>query len=154
MDYFGQNDEGDFDQYSIAGVDFGQNYGEDYGIMPTNLQGEPLMYGSDFDQLGIMPDGLSGMGNVVYQPEMGSTRYDYHNQLGHRSYHQQLGGKPSWTLGSSPSWTMGGMVDDARIWYNNLTPAMKAAAVGGVALVSLFALRQFGVIRTRLPLIG
>lgn len=77
---FGQNQWGDFDQYSLHGVDFGADYSTDYGITPTNLQGSYEMNGYH-QQMGIVPQGMGG-----YHDQLGG----YHHQMGAHRY--QLGG--------------------------------------------------------------
>lgn len=105
----GQNDSGDFDQLSIAGVDFGADYCADFGVIPTNLEGEDTMYGNsynqmgeraygmgiipeglgaDFTQLGIVPQGLNGeFQQVGLIPSGMSGQY---NQMG--GQYNQMGG--------------------------------------------------------------
>lgn len=96
------NDAGDFDQLSIAGVDFGENYDEVHNIKPNYLQGESFMYGADYqqlgadyDQLGIVPTGMgedyqqlgivpTGMGHGMYK-QLGEIPY------GLGADYQQLG---------------------------------------------------------------
>lgn len=73
MDAFGQNDQGDFDQYSVVGVDFGADYGEDYGIEPTDLSGEFIMH-RNYNQMGYHPS--QQLGHVTYVPEMGGLMDD------------------------------------------------------------------------------
>ena len=100
MTYLGQNESGDFDQLSLHGVDFGENYTKDYGVQPTNLEGVYMhhhqmgaipqgMGDADFgDYMGQDPDfGLipSGMSGMSHHNQLGS-----HHQLGH-SHHYQMG---------------------------------------------------------------
>lgn len=137
----GLNNEGDFDQLSLAGVDFGEDYCEDYGIEPANLEGE-VMYsgiydqmgmdysqlgvvpeglGADFDQMGIIPSGLGGQ----YQ-QLGHS----YNQMG--SYYDQMGFMTQW---------------------NALSSTHKMIA-GGVAAIALaLVAKKMGYIKS-LPFIG
>ncbi len=66
MSYLGASP--DFDQASIIGVDFGANYNEDFGIVPTELKGK---YMNNYD-------------DVDYDQ-------DLHNQNIDDEYSQQLG---------------------------------------------------------------
>jgi len=124
----GQNSAGDFDQYSLAGVDFGDDYTENYGIEPTTLEGDVDMeYGVVPEGLGVVPEGLAG-----------ERPYDglggYHDQLGNyhqMGKHQQLGntynqlGQFEWL--TTPLTTVGTF---------KITPIILAAGVGvaGLAL--------------------
>ena len=65
---FGQNNSGDFDQYSLHGVDFGENYCAKFNGKINNLEGEYQMNGyanqlGDAYEMGVIPQGLqSNMG--------------------------------------------------------------------------------------------
>lgn len=102
---FGINDAGDFDQLSLSGVDFGTDYCEDLGIIPTFLEGDETMYGrssqqlgyangmgivpegmaGDFEQLGIVPDGMSGDHQQLGLVPSGLGGR-YHQQMGSHNY--------------------------------------------------------------------
>lgn len=142
---FGQDIYGDFDQYSLKGVDFGQDFTKDFGIVPQNLEGETFMgyqnqlgvvpegMGGDFDQMGIVPAGLSG----------------YEHQMG--GYHSQLGVVPS---GMGTHNYQMGMLADLKTKWATMSPMMKAAAAVAAVLGGALVLRKTGVIKSRLPLIG
>lgn len=148
----GINNEGDFDQLSLAGVDFGEDYCFDYGIDPTNLEGETMysgyydQLGMDYNQMGIVPEGLgadfnqlgivpSGLGHGAYQ------------QLGGK--YQQLGGVPS-GLGIVPS-GLGGIMDT----WNGLSSTHKMVAGGALALAAYVAAKKFTKFKGfGLPVIG
>lgn len=151
----GINSSGDFDQLSLAGVDFGEDYCENYGITPTNLQGETMysgqldQLGMDYHQMGAIPEGLGAdfdqMGIV---PSGLGSKY---NQLGHSSY-SQLGNYYS-QMGGIPSGL--GMLDDMKMKWGALTPTHKMIAGGVAALGAYMAAKHFGVIKPLgLPVIG
>lgn len=105
------NGGADFDQHSIIGVDFGEDYTKDFGIVPNDLTSEETMYGHDESewgdaqqlgsgadfgmdhfgafpkQLGIVPSGLGNYSAGTYAP--GAVT----QQLGYDP--QQLGIVPS-----------------------------------------------------------
>lgn len=166
MNHLGQNSEGDFDQLSLAGVDFGEDYHEDYGIVPTNLEGESTMYGSDFDQMGervygmgVMPEGLSGdfqqMGIV---PSGLGGQYNQMGEIpvGLGGQYNQMGEIPS-GLGNSYN-QLGGQYNQMGSVMDTLKkPLFSVAGFGvtpivlvGVAAALYFAktqgmLRKFGI---------
>lgn len=154
--FVGINDSGDFDQqalagmksawlsgddqYSLEGVDFGEDYMQDYGVTPVNLGGKSMqhhqmgvvpegLYG-DYDQLGIVPEGL---GHSSHH-QMGG----YHNQMG--GYHNQMGIVPS---------GLGGVMDQ----WNALSTTHKVLVGAGVAVGGAFLLKQMGVIKS-VPFLG
>lgn len=133
---------GDFDQYSEVGVDFGTDFTEDFGIVPNNLQGEPLMFSSEFDQLGVVPEGLG------HYQQLGS----HHQQLG--GYHQQLGHSQHHQMGGTIFHQMGSFIDDAKLRYSMMSPTMKAAVLGVAAVGALVALKKAGLVKAKLPFIG
>lgn len=104
MTNLGYNDSGDFDQLSLAGVDFGEDYTQKRNINPKNLEGEYVMQyakadfglipqglSGDYQQLGIVPEGLGADHQQMGLVPQGLGA-DY-QQMGH-SY-QQLGVIPS-----------------------------------------------------------
>lgn len=129
----GINNSGDFDQLSLAGVDFGEDYCENYGIVPTNLQGD-VMYGGhldqlgmDYHQMGVIPEGL---GADFDQMGIVPAGYGgYHNQMGHSKY-SQLGHIPA-GLGSA----MG--------YFDAMSPNQKIIAGVAVGLAFYVGLQQF-----------
>lgn len=151
----GINNQGDFDQLSLAGVDFGADYCEDYGINPTNLEGEIMFsgsldqLGSYYDQMGVVPEGLGadfnqmgivpeGLGHDYQQ--MGivpSGLGSQYSQLG--SYNNQLGIVPS-GLGFMDKW-------------NTMSKTNKILVGAGAAVAALFLAKKLGYVK-KLPLIG
>jgi hypothetical protein len=91
MYHLGVNDAGDFDQLSLAGVDFGEDYDQDHKIKPNNLEGDYSMYGQDNNQLGyayqmgVLPEGMGNDFNQLGVVPSG---------MGHSHYHQ-MGVVPS-----------------------------------------------------------
>lgn len=131
MTHLGQNASGDFDQLSIAGVDFGHDYMQDYGIIPTNLNSEelgmdpyvqmghdPYMQlgdSADFgtvDQLGLIPEGLGQIPSynpysLGELPTLNRQQLGYAQQLGQPNFLQaQFMGIPAWVLiaGAGAAW--------------------------------------------------
>ena len=130
----GLNDSGDFDQLSLAGVDFGEDYCQDYNVKPINLEGDYMYHQLghiQYDQLGTIPTGLGS----DYQ-QMGTIP----SGLGYSS--QQLGTIPS-GLGFNPMQMWQGLSQQQKMIYG---------VAGALALV--FILRQMEVIKRPLPLIG
>lgn len=85
MTTLGQNNSGDFDQLSLHGVDFGEDYTKSYDVKPTNLKGDKAMYGysqqlGDAHQMGVIPQGLGAWNS--------SADFGSHNQMGHSKYNQ------------------------------------------------------------------
>ncbi len=150
----GINNSGDFDQLSLAGVDFGADYCENYGITPTNLGGTTMygghldQLGMDYSQMGVVPEGLAGdydQLGVVPEGLGGYTTQQlggYNNQLGHGMYNVQMGQIP---MG------LGGVMDQ----WNALSPTHKMVAGAAAGVVAYVAAKKFGLIRGfGLPLIG
>ena len=141
---FAQNYWGDFDQLSLAGVDFGEDYCKDYGVTPNNLtatkysgEGEMNMQGYH-NQLGVVPAGLSGDFDQLGIVPEGMGHY---NQLG--TIPQGLGHSQYYQMGFLPS----------NLDFKTWTPT-NYAVVAGIAVAALYAARQLGFIKTKLPLIG
>lgn len=143
MTYLGQNASGDFDQLSLHGVDFGENYTENYGITPTNLEGN---YMNHYQQLGILPQ---GMGDADFGDHMGSdpdfglmpqgmSGMSHHNQLG--SYHQ---------MGHSHHYQMGFMDQSVELPMIGQVKMLHLILGGAVAVV---AGHYMGLYRLPLPL--
>lgn len=141
----GINNSGDFDQLSLAGVDFGEDYCENYGIVPTNLQGD-VMYGGhldqlgmDYHQMGVIPE---GMGADFDQMGVVPAGYGgYHNQMGHSQY-SQLGGIPA---------GLGGIMDQ----FNALSQTHKMLVGGAVVVAAYVGAQKFlGFKGFGLPVIG
>jgi hypothetical protein len=148
----GINSSGDFDQLSLAGVDFGEDYCENYGITPTTLQGDTMysghldQMGMDYHQMGVVPEGLGAdfdqMGIVP------SGMGGHLNQMGH-GYYNQMGVIPS-GLGAIPS-GLGNVMDQ----YNALSPTHKMIAGGVVAIAAYVGAQKFlGFKGLGLPFIG
>lgn len=156
----GINNSGDFDQLSLAGVDFGEDYCENYGITPTNLGGTTMygghldQLGMDYSQMGVIPEGLSGdydqMGIV---PEGLGHGGGYFSQMG--GQYNQMGGRYN-QLGVVPSGLMGipqglGFMDQ----FNAMSPTHKMLVGVAVGLGAYVAAKQFGLIKGfGLPVIG
>lgn len=132
MTYLGQDSSGDFDQLSIAGVDFGHNYMQNYGINPTDLESEelgmdPYMqmgdsadYGHGYadqlgyaNQLGIIPTGLGEIPSynpypLGELPTLNTQQLGYANQLGQMPgfLTAKFAGIPAWALiaGAAAGW--------------------------------------------------
>lgn len=156
----GVNIYGDFDQLSLGGVDFGEDYCVDYGIEPVNLEGEELM--GSYHQMGIVPQGLSG------QYEQLGADYDQLGIVpeGMGKYEQQLGlvpqglGTHNYQMGLVPSGLsgipsgLGGMMDDMKAKWASLSPMHKGLAALALVAGGAYLLRQTGVIKRKLPVIG
>jgi len=105
MIQLGLPNNGQFDQASIPGTDFGEDYTQDYGINPTNLKGkymefENSQYDADFSQrniedademssesmgnspdFGNVPQGMYGVPPQMGAPQMGSLMDTLKNPL-------------------------------------------------------------------------
>lgn len=152
----GVNSEGDFDQLSLAGVDFGEDYCQNYGISPESLEGE-YMYsgeqdqmGMDYHQMGTVPEGLGADFNqmgIIPQGLGGNLQ-----QLGHGKY-QQMGGIPRGYHGV-PAGYHGipqglGFMDK----FNAMSDTHKMLLGAGVVVAGALIAKQMGFIK-KLPLIG
>jgi len=155
----GQDASGDFNQLSLAGVDFGENYTQDYGIEPTYLESEDNMYGhydaqqmgdaqqlgwqestpvGDAQQLGVIPDGLGHyqqLGQVPKGLGMVPTGFGQIPDFGH-GYFDQLGQGPIQTLAQGlniPFATIGGM---------KITPLTFALGMSALTWLATWGLPQ------------
>lgn len=148
---------GDFDQLSLSGVDFGQDYTKDWGIEPTNLdEGMDSMeyieesY-DDAQQLGGSADfGMSAFG--AFKSDMGiipaNMGYDP-QQLGYNA--QQLGILPSGLGGGFVPATMGSLTTTLatplfKVGTFQVTYLHAALAIGaGVAAWKMGYLKKLGL---------
>jgi hypothetical protein len=148
----GVNTSGDFDQLSLAGVDFGEDYCVNYGISPKSLEGEYMysgeqdMAGMDYHQMGTIPEGLGADFNQMGMIPQGLGHSSLH-QMGH--YPQGLGHYPQ-MIGGVPRGLMGmGFMDK----FQAMSTTNKMLVGVGVAVGGALLLKQMGVIKS-LPLIG
>jgi hypothetical protein len=143
------NTQGDFDQLSIAGADFGQDNYASHEVDPVTLEGEyiqmgdydadkkgEIQMGEYFSELGEIPEGMGcdyeQMG-AAYQ-QMGACPS---GQLGGK--HQQLGGYYGHQLGSihrqlgTHNYQLGGFMDTLSKPLFNVGAFTVTPLIAGIA---------------------